>query len=155
MEACAWVRLSRDQLEQLTRMHSNTKRDYPRSRAGKTVLVLPFSLRKESMTLSFYGKRALLSSVYTGADPKPLKSTQIFAWTSEDPESDLQPFDLAGMWGWRQSQVPCIPHGSLPSCSPSRVRSPCTTSTQAGATIPVVKVAREKQGCQREKGGKG
>lgn len=34
-------------------------------------------------------KKSLLSSVYTGADPKLLKSTQIFAWTSEDPESDL------------------------------------------------------------------
>lgn len=56
MEACAWVRLSRDLLEQQIRMHSNIQRDSLRSRAGKALFVLPFSLWKENTTLSFYGK---------------------------------------------------------------------------------------------------
>lgn len=36
-----------------------------------------------------FWEKNLLSFVYTGAEPKPLKSAQIFAWTSEDSESDL------------------------------------------------------------------
>lgn len=57
MDVCAWVRLSRDLQEQQTRMHSNIQRDSLRSRAGKALLVLPFSLWKENTTLSFYGKK--------------------------------------------------------------------------------------------------
>lgn len=157
MEACAWVRLSRHQLEQqigVEMLHSNIKRDYPRSRARKAVLVLPLSLWKENMTLSFYGKKPLLSSVYTGADPKPLKSTQIFAWTSEDPESNLQPLAPAGMWKGRQNQVPCISHSSLPFCSPSQVRNSCTNSTQSGAISKSGQGTARVSDREREAGGR-
>lgn len=116
---------------------------------GRHYWCFPSLYERKTQLCPFMGKTL---TVYTGADPKPLKSTQIFAWSSEDPESDLQTFAPAGMWRGRKSQ---LPHGSLLFFSPSQVRSSSTTSTQAGAATSVANVVREQQGCQTEKGGEG